>query len=218
MSAFAPRGKRAALAALFYLLSAFAPAGRAQLDGTVLQPEIKVDDRWIYRRSDYRFEPPVLLYELRVSFVDGRAIHTVLSRQGRPRDSDATWTPEWNSVVSVDDGIVDTKGGGLLQFPLAAGRAYSALWEMRRPRVGKFHVRHERTVKVVGWEEIEVPAGKFQALRIEAEGRWGRLDSKASGWARNTVWYAPAVKRWVKNLYEDANGKVGEELVFFVVE
>jgi hypothetical protein len=218
VNAFAHGGERAALAALFCLFAAFSPAGRAQLDGSVARPDIRVDDRWIYRRSDYRFEPPVLLYELRVSFVDQRAIHTVLARQGRPRDSDATWTPEWNSVVSVDDGIVDTRGGGLLQFPLSAGRAYSASWEMRRPRAGRFHVRHDRTVKVVGWEEVEVPAGRFQALKVEAEGRWGRLDNTAAGWARNTVWYVPAVKRWVKSLYEDANGKVGEELVFFVVE
>jgi hypothetical protein len=28
----------------------------------------------------------------------------------------------------------------------------------------------------------------------------------------------PQVKRWVKNLYEDAQGQVGEELVFFVVQ
>lgn len=205
-------GRAAAVALLF------SGTCGAQADAVVAKPDVRMDDRWIYRRMDHRFEPPVLLYELRVTFVDARAIHTVLARQGRPRDSDATWTPEWNSVVSVDEGIVELKGGGLLQFPLSAGRTYASMWEMRRPRVGKFHVRHERTVKVVGWEDIEVPAGKFQALKVEAEGRWGRLDAKISGWARNTVWYAPAVKRWVKSVYEDAQGKVGEELVFFVVE
>jgi hypothetical protein len=166
---------------------------------------------------DHRFEPPVLLYELRVSFIDARAIHTVISKQGRPRDSDATFTPEWNGVVAVDEGIMDVKQG-LLQFPLAVGRTYPALWEMRRPRVGNFHARHERTVKVVGWEEIEVPAGKFLALKVQAEGRWRRLDRKSEDWARNTMWYVPAVKRWVKSDYEDASGKIGEELIFFVVQ
>ena len=141
----------------------------------------------------------------------------MISKQGRPRDSDATFTPEWNGVVSVDEGIMEVQQG-LLQFPLAAGRVYPARWEMRRPRVGKFHVRHERSVKVVGWEEVEVPAGKFLALKVQAEGRWQRLDRKSGDWARNTVWYVPEVKRWVKSHYEDASGKIGEELVFFVVQ
>jgi len=196
----------------------FPACALAQWAASVAKPDVKVDDRWLYRRMDHRFEPPVLLYELRVTFVDARAIHTVLARQGRPRDSDATWTPEWNSVVSVDDGIVEIKGGGLLQFPLSVNHAYQSMWEMRRPRVGKFHVRHERKVKVAGWEEIEVPAGKFLALKVTAEGSWRRLDRQSTGWARNTTWYVPEVKRWVKNLYEDAQGKVGEELVFYVVQ
>ena len=199
-------------------LFVYGAACGAQSDTLVPRPEVKVDDRWIYRRTDHRYEPPTLLYELRVTFVDARAIHTVLSRQGRPRDSDAVFTPEWNSVVAVDEGIVEIKGGGLVQFPLSAGRSYASIWEMRRPRAGKFHARHDRAVKVVGWEDVEVPAGRFQALKLEAEGRWARLDSNASGWARNTVWYVPAVKRWVKTVYEDAQGKVAEELVFFVVE
>jgi hypothetical protein len=202
--------KRAAIAALFVFSATLA----AQ---PVAAPEIKVDDRWIYRRTDHRVKPPTHLYELRVSFVDSRAIHTVLARQGKPRESDATWTPEWNGVVSVDDGVVEIERG-MLQFPLSVGRAYTAVWSMRRPRAGSFHARHERNVKVIGWENVEVPAGRFRALRIEAQGLWHRLDRGTSDWASNTVWYAPQVRRWVKSLYEDANGKVGEELVFYVIQ
>jgi hypothetical protein len=183
----------------------------------VPKPEVKVDDRWVYRRTDHRAKPPVYHYELRVSFVDSRAIHTVLARQGKRRESDATWTPEWNGVVSVDDGVVEIEAG-LLRFPLAVGGAYGAAWQMRRPRVGTFHARHERAVKVVGWEEIEVPAGKFRALKVQADGTWRRLDRGTSDWARNTVWYSPQVRRWVKSLYEDAQGKVGEELVFYALD
>ena len=218
MSGLRHIGKRAAAAALFsfLLLSSGAASAQAAVK-PVARPEVKADDRWIYRRSDYRAKPPVHLYELQVSFVDARAIHTVLVRQGKRRESDATWTPEWNGVVSVDDGVVEVDQG-LLRFPLAVGDAYEAAWQMRRARVGAFLARHERTVKVVGWEDVEVPAGRFRALKIEASGVWRRLDKQTSGWARNTVWYVPQAKRWVKTLYEDASGKVGEELVFYVVQ
>ena len=168
---------RAAGAALFSFLLLSAGAASAQVAvKPVARPEVKADDRWIYRRWDYRAKPPVHLYELQVSFVDARAIHTVLVRQGKRRESDATWTPEWNGVVSVDDGVVEVDQG------------------------------------------LEVPAGRFRALKIEASGVWRRLDKQTSGWARNTVWYVPQAKRWVKTLYEDAQGKVGEELVFYVVQ
>ena len=210
MSCLKTCAKRAAIAALFV----FSACATAQ---PVATPEVKVDDRWIYRRTDHRMKPPVYLYELRVSFVDQRAIHTVLARQGKPRESDATWTPDWSGVVSVDEGVVEVERG-MLQFPLRVGDTYPALWHMRRPRAGSFHARHERNVKVVGWETVEVPAGKFRALKIEGQGAWLRVDTKKTDWARNTVWYVPAVRRWVKSLYEDANGKVGEELVFYVIQ
>ena len=217
MNAFAHRGERAALAALFCFFALYAPGGAAQAPGAVAKPEVKAGDRWVYRRTDRRAKPPVYLYELQVSFVDSRAIHTVLARQGKARDSDATWTPEWNGVVSVDDGVVRLEQG-LLRFPLAAGDAYSAAWEMRRARAGAFLARHERSVKVSGWEDLEVPAGKFRVLKVEANGVWRRLDTGKSDWARNTVWYSPRAKRWVKSLYEDAQGIIGEELVFYVVQ
>ena len=199
------------------LLVGYAVLCGAQGEVPVATPAVKVDDRWIYRRTDHRVKPPTHLYELRVSFVDSRAIHTVLARQGKPRESDATWTPEWNGVVSVDDGVVEIERG-MLQFPLSVGQGYTAAWRMRRPRAGSFHARHERNVKVIGWEHVDVPAGRFRALRIEAHGMWHRLDRGTSDWASNTVWYAPQVRRWVKSVYEDKNGKVGEELVFYVIQ
>ena len=63
-----------------------------------------------------------------------------------------------------------------------------------------------------------VPAGRFRALRVEIEGPWERLDIKASGRSRSTMWYVPAVKRWVKYVYYDegAGAHYGEELVSFL--
>ncbi len=203
----------ASLAALALLL-ALPALGVAQPGAPVAKPEVKVDDRWLYRRNDRRVKPPAFTYEMRVTFVDARVIHTILARQGMRSESDATFTPEWSGVVSIDEGVMHVEAG-LLQFPLLVGRSYKAAWEMRRPRRGDFHVRHERTVKVVGWEEIEVPAGKFRALKVEAEGTYRRLDKQAGDWARNTIWYVPQVRRWVKNVYKDAQGEIGEELVFY---
>jgi len=178
---------------------------------------VKVDDRWVYRHTDRRFKPPAYVYELRVSFVDARVIHAVVERQGAKRESDATWTAEWNGVVGVDEGVIDVVHG-MLQFPLAPGREYPAAWDMRRARSGDFLVRHERQVKIVGWEEIEVPAGRFRALKVQAQGSYRRIDRPSSGAAENTFWYVPEVKRWVKSVYKDADLEVVEELYFYRVQ
>ncbi len=162
-------------------------------------------------------KPPTRVYEIRVSFVDARAIHAVIEQQGRQRETDATWTPEWNAVVMPDEGVVEVEKG-MFQFPLSPGRQYPAVWDIRRPRAGAFHVRHERKVSIVGWEDVEVPAGKFRALRIEAEGSYRRIDQQYSGPARNTFWYVPQLKRWVKSAYKDPQLETGEELYFYRVQ
>ena len=210
-------GRAAAAALLFSGACAFSGVCAAPPDAPVAKPSVKVDDRWVYRHTDKRRKPPATIYEIRVSFVDSRAIHAVVEQQGRRRETDATWTPEWNVVVAPDEGVVELVKG-VLQFPLSPGRQYAAAWEIRRPRAGAFHVRHERKVTVVGWEDIEVPAGKFRALRVQADGHFRRLDKLASDEARNTYWYVPQVKRWVKHVYQDVQLEVVEELYFYRVQ
>ncbi len=201
---------------LALLLLAIPGTGVAQPE-TVALPEVKVDDRWVYRRTDRRLKPPTQIYEIRVTFVDSRAIVAVVEGQGGKGQTDATWTRDWQSAVSPDGGVVEMEKS-LLQFPLAPGRQYPAAWEIRRPNIGGFHVRHERRVTVVGWEDIEVAAGKFRALKIQADGYFKRLDRNVQDEARNTFWYVPQVKRWVKSVYQDVQLEVVEELYFYRVQ
>ena len=204
--------RRAALAALFVCGSCL-----AQGDKPVQRPAVKVDDRWVYRNTNARRKPPAIVYELRVSFVDARAIHAVIERQGGRRESDATWTRDWNAVNAVDEGVFEVEKG-MFQFPLSTGQQYPAMWEVRRPRAGEFHVRHERKVTIMGWEDVEVPAGKFRALKLQADGYYRRIDTLAQDEARNTYWYVPQVKRWVKHVYQDVRGEIVEELYFYRVQ
>ena len=203
-----------AVLALFLTLPALCAA---QADAPVAKPDVRVGDRWVYRHTDRRMKPPTAIFEIRVSFVDARAIHAVVEPQGGKRESDATWTRDWNNVVAVDEGVFEIEKA-MLQFPFTPGQQYQAAWDIRRPRAGAFHVRHERTVKVVGWEEVEVPAGKFRALKILAEGTYRRIDKPFSDKARNTYWYVPQVKRWVKTVYWDPQLEVVEELYYYRVQ
>ena len=118
---------------------------------------------------------------------------------------------------AVDEGVFEVEKG-IFQFPLSVGQQYPAMWEVRRPRAGEFHVRHERKVTIMGWEDVEVPAGKFRALKLQADGYYRRIDTVSSDEARNTYWYVPQVKRWVKHVYQDVRGEIVEELYFYRVQ
>jgi hypothetical protein len=55
--------------------------------------------------------------------------------------------------------------------------------------------------KVLGWEEVEVEAGKFKAIKMEYKREW---DSSPGGMREGKAWYwySPEVKNMVKVQYE----------------
>jgi hypothetical protein len=184
---------------------------------------------------DYAASRSMETYELTVTFVRDDVIHASVYVEkadpmgsfrsiSKPKrgelDSDATFASGW-TAVSAPDGSIRENKGEFLRFPLAPGVSYPWAYDIRRPRSGAFHVKHERTVVVTRWEDVVVPAGKFRALRIEFNGSFQRQDQLAAGRTRAVYWYVPQVKRWVKYTYEtwvpQPWDHEGEELVAFGV-
>ena len=216
-----PSTLRAAAVAVFLGLPVVCPG---QTDTPVTKPDVKVGDSWTYRRMDYWANKPTATREIRVAHASDRAIQIVVSEPGG-REFDETYTPDWNAVATSRANF--NPHSGWLKFPLQVGATYKLAYEMEFGAARNWRVRQEHTVKVLGWEEIVVPAGKFRALKIETEGEFRRLDTSAAGTAKYTIWYVPEVKRWVKFMYEDvtavggprgANNKFGEELVEFKLQ
>jgi hypothetical protein len=75
-----------------------------------------------------------------------------------------------------------------LQWPLEPGRSYQFESSFQNQPL-------DWKGKVAGWEEVEVPAGKFKALRLEYE----RSGSNRNA-ATESVWYAPDAKLVVKRV------------------
>jgi len=55
-------------------------------------------------------------------------------------------------------------------------------------------------MKVMGWEKVEVPAGTFDAARLEGTLRYVEPE-KTSFEIRYTLWYAPAARQVVRVLW-----------------
>jgi hypothetical protein len=96
----------------------------------------------------------------------------------------------------------------ILSFPLETGASWSYSYEYPMYS-GAGKGRNELKSKVIGWEQVTVPAGTFWALKIDQTG-WSNdlspspLATSQRGAARVdlTLWYSPEVKYIVKSIFK----------------
>lgn len=127
-------------------------------------------------------------------------------------------TPDLNIVKrTTRDGFVEeevTPSRGSMSFPLWAGKKWTYTYTTtRREQKGSPGelAEFDANVRVVGYEQVTVPAGTFGAFKIE-ETRYKRGKKRGLGKDR-TVWYCPEIKRVVKT--EEENDLKNSELLKF---
>ena len=94
----------------------------------------------------------------------------------------------------------------VLNFPLTLGKEWRDLIQYdAQGTMGRYAVEISETFRVLGWEDVEVRAGKFKAIKLEykCEGKWrGGMgwvtDLESKAW----YWYSPEVKNFLKCQYE----------------
>src|SRR6266496_3732147 len=164
-------------------------------DELISKPDVRPGDRWVYNRMEYWTSTTEFVYEIETSFANNRVIITTLkylkdnrvasnvNRSGRGEIADTQWTAEWNAMSDIE-GAVISPHTGLLKFPLAVGDRHQSNYTIKADQSIGFSTKHERTIKVVGWEDVVVPAGRFRTLRIEAQGLGTNVTTGRSGIAR----------------------------------
>jgi hypothetical protein len=143
--------------------------------------------------------------------------------------------PDWSRIRSIDG--KETIVNKPLEFPLSVGQTWTIKYTEPHPNRLVKSEQWMTKYTVTGNESIEVPAGKFSAIKIEAEGTWtADLEPKTSvvqgtqlssagttmisqvqkptnvtesGRTYKAIWYVPTVKRWVKTVeeYYSPNGE-----------
>ena len=118
----------------------------------------------------------------------------------------------------VDAPQVRESNSRALSFPLEVGKrwSYKSEWLFKsKGSRGTLAV----DVAVAGYETVEVPAGRFEAFRLQATGELGG-DSPSNtffaGQTTTTYWYAPAARAIVKSVHHNPyQGTTTVELVAF---
>lgn len=91
----------------------------------------------------------------------------------------------------------------ILDFPFGDGKQWNYAYSATvMGAMQATYVDYSEHYKVLGWEDIEVRAGKFKALKLEyVRGGTGAMNIKTCD-IKHLYWYSPEVKYFVKCQYD----------------
>lgn len=200
---------------------------------TIEQPTYKPGDHWMYRLTTERGPNGWVQTrdEFTVTRVTASTLYFSVKQSGSTQPPNEVFSGlDWSRIRNVNG--KETTVNRPFFFPLTVGKSWTLRYEEERPARTNFKSQlWNFKYMISGFETVEVPAGKFKALKIEAEGDWtGEVaaaqnvvqgtqtdqngasittkvenipaGTKLAGRSYKAFWYAPEVKRWVKSVEE----------------
>ena len=195
------------LLVIFSIAALCAESSFAQDPSVVERPTIKVGDSWTYQETNDWRSVVTDTYSLAVSSVSDKKIELTRKSEKAGTAATVSETPDLNTIAkATSDGniIRYSPDNGAFSFPLEVGKSWEAKADWT---TGERSGSYSLATKVVGWEQVTVPAGTFTALKITKTGYYHATNGQNSGSGTMHIvfWYAPAVKGMVKMQYEDTN-------------
>jgi hypothetical protein len=210
---------------LFAAVLVASSAGSIAFGQSLDSPSTKAGDTWTYRTTSEKGPAGSTQshQEIVVSHITSSSIYYTSHEVGSTQKPIEFISPtDWSRVRNVDG--AETVVNKPFSFPLYPGKTWEIAYTESQPNKRGQSEQRKSKHTVVGFEPVEVPAGKFNALKIEAEGRWtietepaaivaqgahaatvqskATVPSTATGRFYKAFWYVPEVKRWVKSIEE----------------
>ena len=163
---------------------------------TTAAPIYKVGDTWtlLWERADSKPGTPF--------------VQTVVAVTEKQTTLSSSWNGAPSKEVDYDNQANMTRDGngttyepsnGYLSFPMTVGKIWD-FHHIRRFTSGTLDVSGH--AEVVAFGRVQVPAGSFDAYKIESRGTNAKqLDRLYSAPFSATYWYAPSVKKIIKEVY-----------------
>jgi hypothetical protein len=160
------------------------------------QPDIHVGDRWTFRQKDGFTDDSQGEFTRRVVSVSQTEIAAVIQTKGRPGETVQYFARDWNLL---DNGVVRFEPNLLTwRFPMKIGDVWRGQYKLRTIATGNT-ITCTSVGKVLARETVTVPAGNFEAFKIENRRECANATLQGpSTLIVNTDWYAPSVRSTVK--------------------
>jgi hypothetical protein len=203
--------RRALLVAAAALPAACAAPGSSGPSTSVNAATLRVGDRWRYQlinrfRNQWIGAP---VWEVAATEPELRLKVTNL-RGGAVLEE--RWADPWRVREEIIFGIpmVYAEPQPLVPVPIEAGRVLNTVTTYREAGSGPARPWRQR-LSSGPWETIEVPAGRYECLRISRFVAFTHPDTfRASSTRSETLWYAPAVGRWVQREWRGEYVSLGQ--------
>lgn len=185
--------------------------------GPVERPVLKPGTEWVYKVDNSKRNRPGPAAELKrvIKEVSDKDYTIEISTGGNTRVGAMSLDLNPFSEGLTSSGRTSSPLP-YFAFPLEPGKTWKGVVDYPSP-FGSLMINVNMTTRALDWEEITVPAGKFRALKIEANGR--SVGGPINGTRKVTLWYAPEVANYVRMEFEmsysPAAGTSVQELTSF---
>lgn len=193
------------------LLCLHAPAALAETQAPLKAeaPDIKVGDSWTFDKIDGWKKSKDFTRVTTVTSVDDKEIRLELRRADNGETIAVVRNRDLN-LLAVEAPSGANKSAPYLptfSFPLEPGKTWEQPVTSTRSADPSRKVTATLKGTVIGWENVSVPAGTFQALKIEVGGYYKGSNARNTwdGQRFDTIWYAPEVKYFVKWIYRETD-------------
>jgi hypothetical protein len=182
------------------------PEGMRRREMPVAAPALpREGDFWRYRGSNQN-GPDAPTYKvtrvtpdsIEISYVSNANEHITLVLN-------ANWNAISQKGIKGADDIRFVPDASQFSFPLEVGKKWRGSFKGECGVLCSFEVDYEYEVR--GWEKVTVPAGSFDAIRIEGRDNYRHAFGITSIGTRST-WLAPEIKHPVKFDYTYANKRL----------
>ena len=174
---------------------------------------VRVGDRWTYEVKDAATEDIRAVMTVVVVDIDDKEITTRVSSRGKDRPRTIVFDSQW---AMLDDSVWKHRPAGLIgiRTPLQVGKTWRTETNATNMQNGTA-LRTSSVAKVVAQEKTTTQAGTFDTYRIETSvTQVNSKDATKSSRMAFVDWYAPAINRWVKRIFEvRAEGRVRDSAV-----